>query len=443
MRVSHLVGILVAIALIVFYTLVSVFPKNVSFLPVILGLSILDGYLWFSIQNRILGLKRIPRYTLLGLYWLPLMVLISSLISGWAVPFLEWGILLRTYVPGFIVTSYFCKAVPIIFLLLSDLERFIRFSFSYFRKGTPSPYSSFIRKKWLLITGWVTGGLLFLFMIVGMAWWNYDFRIKKVDICLPELPESFDNLRIVQISDLHLGSWGAPGKLVKAVEMVNNLEPDLIFFTGDIANYTTDDVLPFESILRELKSKNGIYSILGNHDYGDYVHWDSPEEKEADLMALQYFYKRLGWKLLLNEHDFMIRGKDTIVILGVHNWGKTKRFQKLGDVGKAESGIKNQNIQFLLTHDPSSWAVLVNNKFNDIDITFSGHTHGFQFGIDLGGWKWSPAQYFYPQWAGLYYYLVPGSHPQYLYVNCGLGSLGYPGRIGILPEITLFRITND
>ena len=443
MRVSHLLGILLAIALVVFYILASVFPKNVSFLPVILGLVILDGYLWSSIQKRVMGLNKLPRYLLLGLYWLPLMVLISSMITGWSVPYLDWGIILRTYIPGIIITIYFSKSIPIIFLFFADIERGIRFTIGQFSQGTGKPVSSFLRRRWILMTGWLIGCLLFVLMVIGMIIWNYDFRIKKVDICLPELPESFDNLRIVQISDLHLGSWSAPGKLAEAVKMVNNLEPDLIFFTGDIANYTTDDVLPFESILQELKSKNGIYSILGNHDYGDYVNWNSLEEKEADHSALFNFYHRMGWKLLLNEHDFLIKGNDTIVILGVHNWGKTKRFQKLGDVGKAESGVKNAGVKFLLTHDPSSWTVLVHNKYNDIDVTFSGHSHGFQFGIDCCGWRWSPAQYFYPQWAGLYNYPVPGSHPQYLYVNCGLGSLGYPGRLGILPEITLFRITND
>jgi predicted MPP superfamily phosphohydrolase len=207
-----------------------------------------------------------------------------------------------------------------------------------------------------------------------------------------------------------------------------------------MANYTVLDVLPFEEILTHLKAPYGIFAILGNHDYGAYVKWPSEEAKEKDMKDLISFYHRLGWKLLLNEHSILRKGDDSIAILGVQNWGKAYRFQKLGDIPAAQKGVENMSVQLLLSHDPSFWDSIICHKFRNIDITFSGHTHGFQFGIECCGIRWSPAQYLYKQWGGLYEKPVPGSHPQYIYVNRGLGSLGYPGRIGILPEITVFTL---
>jgi predicted MPP superfamily phosphohydrolase len=277
-------------------------------------------------------------------------------------------------------------------------------------------------------------------MILGMVWWNYDFRVKRQEIILPELPASFEGLKIVQISDIHLGSWSCRTELSKAVDLVNSQHPDVIFFTGDMANYTTLDVLPFEDILSHLKAPYGIFAILGNHDYGAYVSWPSEEAKQQDMKDLVSFYRRLGWKLLLNEHSILRKGNDSIAILGVQNWGKAYRFQKLGDIPAAQKGVENMKVQLLLSHDPSFWDSIICHKYRNIDVTFSGHTHGFQFGIECCGIRWSPAQYLYNQWAGLYEKPVPGSHPQYIYVNRGLGSLGYPGRIGILPEITVFTL---
>jgi predicted MPP superfamily phosphohydrolase len=277
-------------------------------------------------------------------------------------------------------------------------------------------------------------------MILGMVWWNYDFRVKQQVITLPELPASFDGLKIVQISDIHTGSWLCKRELRKAIDLVNDQHPDVIFFTGDMVNYTTLDALPYEKILTHLKAPYGIFAILGNHDYGAYVNWPSDEAKEKDKKDLYAFYQRLGWTLLLNEHSVLKRGNDSIAVLGVHNWGKAYRFQKLGDIPAAQKGVENMPVQLLLSHDPSFWDTIICHKFRNIDITFSGHTHGFQFGIDCFGIHWSPAQYLYKQWGGLYEKPVRGSHPQYIYVNVGLGSIAYPGRIGILPEITVFTL---
>jgi uncharacterized protein len=440
MRKSYFFFLLFFAALVVFLVLINTFPKNASLLPGLLILMILDGYLWFSIKDKVDRFSSSLKYSLYGLYWFPLMLLASSLLTGMVVPFLAWNLFLRTYIPGVILVVYVCKAFPILFLALADLLRILAYWINSFLHGKGSAFVYFLRKKWLLVTGWLIGGFFFLLMMLGMVWWNYDFRVKRVNLVLPELPRSFDGLTIVQISDIHLGSWCSGSKLEEAVGIVNELHPDLIFFTGDMANYSTADVLPFENILSRLRPGLGVFAILGNHDYGDYVKWSSAEAKEKNLTDLFAFYDRLGWRLLLNEHFVLKSKEDSIVILGVQNWGKTRRFQKLGDVEKAQRGFDNVAVQLLLTHDPSNWEYVVKPLFRNIDISFAGHTHGFQFGIECCGIRWSPAQYLYDQWAGLYSKPVPGSHPQYLYVNRGLGSIGYPGRIGILPEITLFTL---
>jgi predicted MPP superfamily phosphohydrolase len=414
------------------------FPIYAAMLPLLLILFIIDGYVWSTIQKIVLGLKPCWKYTALIIYWLPLILLIGCIIAGSLFSFPAWNIPLRTVIPGIIFILYVFKIIPFIFTLIADILRLFRFGLVAFTQG--AHWKDVARSKWIQLTGWAAGIIFLVFMILGMVWWNYDFRVKQQVIHLPELPASFDGLKIVQISDIHLGSWVCKGQLRKAVDLVNEQHPDVIFFTGDMANYTTLDVLPFEEILTHLKAPYGVFTILGNHDYSAYVKWPSEEAKEQDMKNLALFYQRLGWKLLMNQHSILRRGNDSIAILGVQNWGKAYRFQKLGDIPAAQKGVEDMPVQLLLSHDPTFWDSIICNKFRNIDITFSGHTHGFQFGIDCCGIHWSPASLLFKQWGGLYEKPVPGSHPQYIYVNVGLGSLGYPGRIGILPEITVFTL---
>jgi len=439
MKKILLTGLVILVIGCIFLALGIAFPIYARFLPILFILLVIDGYLWFSIQKWILGFKPFWKYLVLIIYWLPEILLLSCIIAGFFVAFAEWNIALRTLIPGVIFILFVFKILPFIFLLIADMLRLFSFGIqSFIHSGTR--WQDVVRMRWLQLTGWVAGTLFLILMILGMAWWNYDFRVKQQEIILPELPASFEGLKIVQISDIHLGSWACKEELRRAVEIVNSQHPDIIFFTGDMANYTTLDVLPFEEILTHLKAPYGIFTILGNHDYGAYVKWPSEEAKEQDMKDLVSFYHRLGWKLLLNEHSILRKGDDSIAILGVQNWGKAHRFQKLGDIPAAQKGAENMSVQLLLSHDPSFWDSVICHQFRNIDITFSGHTHGFQFGIECCGIRWSPAQYLYKQWAGLYEKPVPGSHPQYIYVNRGLGSLGYPGRIGILPEITVFTL---
>jgi len=228
-----------------------------------------------------------------------------------------------------------------------------------------------------------------------------------------------------------LGSWTNENPLMELVTMVNDLKPDAIFFTGDLVNFSTREAFKYESVLKLLKAKYGIYSILGNHDYGDYVNWETPEKKAENMQQLYDFYKELDWTLLRNEHAIIKKNKQKLAVLGVENWGNNPRFPQLGDVKKASEGLDPNLIKILLSHDPSHWDKVISTEHPEIELTLSGHTHGFQFGIEIPGFRWSPAQYLYKYWAGLY-----NQNNQYLNVNRGTGFLGYPGRIGILPEIT-------
>jgi len=244
--------------------------------------------------------------------------------------------------------------------------------------------------------------------------------------------------RIVQISDIHLGSWVSKNELKEAVTIINDLKADVVFFTGDLVNYSTEEAYPFEQILKSVQSKYGVYSILGNHDYGDYKRWSSKEAKARNMEEMFDFYKHLGWKLLLNENQVIEIEGEEIAIIGVENWGSMSRFQKYGDIEKAIAGVEDKPVKLLLSHDPSHWELIISKYRTTIDVTFAGHTHGAQFGIEIPGMRWSPAQYIYNYWAGLYSLLNPITNDkQYLYVNRGIGAIGYPGRVGILPEITV------
>jgi uncharacterized protein len=263
----------------------------------------------------------------------------------------------------------------------------------------------------------------------------FDYKIHTVKVILPKLPNEFNGLKIVQISDIHSGSFISTTHIEEAIKIVLEQKADLIFFTGDLVNNEATETAPFIEILSRVKAPMGVYSVLGNHDYGDYIAWDSKAAKAKNLEDLKNIHAQLGWKLMMNEHVALKRGDAEIALLGIENWGGNLNFPKYGDMKKAHAGTENYPVKLLLSHDPSHFSMQVKHDYKDVDITFSGHTHGFQFGVEIPGFKWSPSQYVYKQWAGLY----PEGN-QYLYVNRGLGFLGYPGRVGIKPEITVMEL---
>jgi hypothetical protein len=288
---------------------------------------------------------------------------------------------------------------------------------------------AFLTKAGLIFAAIPFGSLIF-----GMTSVKFNFRIKKFNLHFNDLPDRFTGFRIVHISDLHIGSlYGHHEKIAEAVKMINSLYPDIICFTGDIVNDFAGEMNGWFEILGKMKARIGKYSILGNHDYGDYHYWSSDDEKKKNLEMIKQAHQRLGFKLLLNKSITLTRQDNSIAIVGVENWGKPP-FAQYGDLNAACKGLKKTPFKILLTHDPSHWDAEVLNK-KDIPLTLSGHTHGMQFGVNIGKIKWSPVQLKYPRWIGLY-----AEGEQLLYVNPGLGYIGYPGRVGISPEITFIEL---
>ncbi|MFC5271585.1 metallophosphoesterase [Adhaeribacter terreus] len=324
------------------------------------------------------------------------------------------------------------KLVVIFFLFLEDIWRFMQLLLQYF--SAENDHAIPRNKIWSIIA-LIMGTVPLSAFIYGIAHGAFHYKVKRVALHFPDLPVAFHGFKMVQISDLHTGSFTNEKPLKRAVKLINAQEPDVIFFTGDLVNNIADEVQPYIPVLSELKGKMGVFSVLGNHDYGDYVSWQTRSAKIENLERLKHAHARMGWHLLMNTNVKLERETDRIAILGVENWGNRAGFPKYGKLYKAHQGVEDIPFKILLSHDPSHWDGEVNTKFPDIHLTLSGHTHGMQFGIDLPFFKWSPVQYVYKQWSGLYQ-----KGPQYLYVNVGLGFLGYPGRVGFRPEITVFEL---
>jgi len=437
--------ILIIFSLVVFvllyFFLISFYPKNTGLFPMFIILYILDVYLYWVYKNNIWSGTRRRGLVISFVYWLPMLMLIAMILVSSFYPYEEWGRKFKNYYVGFVFIGYLAKLVPLFLMLLSDLIKIIRRIFIGSGRKKESKGMKIKRSEFLKTVGLVAGGLVFGTFTMGMFKWIYDFRVRKKIVQLPQLPDNFKGFRIVQLSDIHLGSWIAKNELREAVQIVNDLNPDVVFFTGDLVNYSTDEAYPFVEILEKITAKHGVYSTLGNHDYGDYKHWDSPEAKAANMQAMYDLHRQLGWHLLNNENKVLELGGQELAIIGVENWGSMKRFQKLGDLSKAIKGVEDIPVKLLLSHDPTHWQQKVLNFKYSIDLTFAGHTHGAQFGIEVPGMRWSPSQYIYKYWAGMY---EEKNHKnqeiQFLYVNRGLGAIGYPGRVGILPEITLVEL---
>jgi predicted MPP superfamily phosphohydrolase len=427
-----------------YFIIVDAFPKNATRFPFFLVFLGLDFYLWFSIRKKIIRFRPVIRYLVTILYWIPFVVFILTMLIAMLVPVYEWNTVLLTYLTGFVIMFYAAKILAIIFFFMADIYRVVHFSIRYARaKKRKEPFNRdheiISRGRFLRTLGLAGGGLLFSGMLIGVVKWAYDFKVRRVSLRLPALPESFRGLKIVQISDIHLGSWVSKEPLQEAVNLVNELDPDLVLFTGDLVNFTTREAYKFRDTLQEIRSQHGIYAILGNHDYGDYVNWPTPEAKENNMAELYRFYRDLNWNLLRNENEILQKGPDQLAIIGVENWSAFHHFKTHGNLKKAIKGTEGVPVKILMSHDPSHWEKEVSIKYPEIDVTLSGHTHGFQFGVDLKNFHWSFAQYMFKYWAGLYS-IDSGTKPQYLYVNRGLGMIGYPGRVGVLPEITLITL---
>ena len=339
------------------------------------------------------------------------------------------------YAIGFFISLFVFQILVTILLLGEDIFRIPQGIYAYFSK-MPNQVQ-FLPQRRKLISQIAIGlaAIPFASLLYGMFRGKYNFKVLSYKLEYDDLPEAFEGFKIAQISDIHSGSFDNPKKVQYGVDLVNAQDADVVFFTGDIVNNRAEEILPWIQTFKKINAKHGVYSILGNHDYGDYSPWESPEAKKKNMEDLKKAQKKMGWDLLLNESRFIEKQGQRIAILGVENWG-SGGFKKAGDLNKALSNVAAEDFKILMSHDPSHWeAEVIPHPFN-IHLTLSGHTHGMQFGIEIPGWiKWSPIKWRYKQWAGIYEKLN-----QRLNVNRGFGYLAYPGRVGIWPEVTVITL---
>lgn len=340
----------------------------------------------------------------------------------------------KSYAFGFLLTLLTFMLITVVFLFSEDIFRLIAGVYHKL-SGNTKEFSFPQRRRFLSLIGMGIAAVPFGALLFGMYKGKYNFKVLKYTMEYDDLPTAFDGYQITQISDVHSGSFDNRRKIEYAIDLVNQQKSDVLLFTGDMVNNKAEEMYPWKDLFAKLEAKDGKFSVLGNHDYGDYVDWETPEAKKANLEDLINLQKEIGFDLLLNEARFLTKGNDRIALIGVENWGKGG-FKKAGDLQKAKSTADKNDFKILMSHDPSHWEEEVIPDDYHYHLTLSGHTHGMQFGIEIPGWfKWSPVKWRYKQWAGIYEEMG-----QFINVNRGFGFLGYPGRVGIWPEITVITL---
>ena len=405
----------------------------------IVGFSILfiiiDLYIYQAIKVSINGLNSSWRKVIIIGFWALTVFSIFGLLMVNSMDFLSKDVK-RMIVVG-IVILYFSKIFGVLTLLIDDIFRAGQWVIGkiFPQKSPEIPLGNGItRSAFLSKTSLIAVALPLTTFGIGIVSGAHNYRVRRKTIHLPNLPSSFDGIRIGQLSDIHSGSFFSKRGVKKGIDLLLGENPDVVFFTGDLVNDTAGEVADYKDLFSKVKAPLGVYSTLGNHDYGDYKSWENINEKKKNLADLIQIHKEMGWDILLNENRTLRVDGEEIAIIGIENWG-AGRFSKYGDLKKAYDGTAEKPVKLLLSHDPSHWDAQVRPQFGDIDVMFAGHTHGFQFGVEIGNFRWSPSKYIYKQWADLHQ-----EGDQYLYVNRGFGFLGYPGRIGILPEITIIEL---
>ncbi|HSN62539.1 MAG TPA: metallophosphoesterase [Ferruginibacter sp.] len=346
----------------------------------------------------------------------------------------------RTYLFAIIIGLFLAKLIAMVFFLTDDLRRGIQWlagkvftsNKTVAQNAGGDAISRSVFLSWL---GIAAGGTLFSSLLYGFSN-KYNYDIKRLKLTYDNLPAAFKGLKIIHISDIHSGSLLDKKGVEAGIDKILMEKPDLILFTGDLVNDKATEMEFLKEEFARLKAPMGVYSTLGNHDYGDYVQWPVDGiSKIQNLENLKQVHADIGWKLLMNEHVVLEKNNEQIAILGIENWSAKGRFPKYGKMNEAHAGTEKYPFKILLSHDPSHWEAEVTTLYKDVDLMLSGHTHGMQFGVEIPGFKWSPVQYMYKQWAGLY-----DGGKQKLYVNRGFGFIGYPGRVGVLPEITVIEL---
>ncbi len=408
-------------------------------LIMLLGIASFDVVLYILLRRSFPALKTRPwRYFRWGYLLVSLVVLACFSFLDWV--FMDISLEGTRSIIALIITTQSVKLFAFIFVLLDNLIRlgqnlFKRLVMHKTAADLQKEKGGISRKQFLLRAALMAGSVPLLtrgFNIINLA---YDYQVRRVKVKLPNLPKAFQGIRIAQISDIHSGSFDKNSAIKGGVELLLQERPDMVFFTGDLVNRRSDEINKYFEVFKLVTAPLGVYSVLGNHDYGDYGSWPSAQAKQQNFQDMLWAHKELGWDLLRNENRMINVDGESLAVLGVENWG-IKRFSKYGKIEPAYRGTEEAATRLLLSHDPSHWEAKVLD-YPDIDITFSGHTHGFQFGVEAGNFRWSPSQYIYKQWAGLY---QKGS--QHIYVNRGYGFVGIPGRIGINPEITVVELVS-
>lgn len=407
----------------------------------LLVMLLIDLYIFIAIRSSLFAYSSQKNRTIFAVsYWGITLLSLGTLLLIPYLPNHDAGRLRRSILFTIIFALFLGKILAAVFFLMDDIRRLAQWvggklfsANNEVGEVSGADAETISRSNFLTWLGVAAGGTIFSSFLLGMSN-KYNYRIKKISLAYPHLPEGFRGFRMIQISDIHSGSFNNKAAVNKGIDMILKEQPDLIVFTGDLVNNIASEMEHYIDTFSRLKAPMGVFSTLGNHDYGDYHHWKDAAEKAANLERLKAIHAQMGWRLLLDEHLPLERNGAQIGLIGVQNISGKARFHSYGNMAKAAAGAAQYPFRILLSHDPSHWDAEVNTRYPDVDLMLSGHTHGMQFGVELPWFRWSPVQYVYKQWAGLY-----EKGGQKLYVNRGFGFIGYPGRVGILPEITVFE----
>lgn len=413
--------------------------RSTSFWWIIAAIMLaLDFYVFQAVKAVSFNASERTKLIIYYTYWIVSAITITTVILFPYIQSLNSSKFFRNYVFAIMMGLLIAKIIAIIFFLIDDGRRGILWTV---KKVIPNSVSqleinenNIPRSVFLSWMGLGIGTTLFGTLLYGFSN-KYNYQVKRVSLAFENLPKAFKGLKIVHISDIHSGSFQDTKAVDHGVDLIIKENADLILFTGDLVNDRHTEILEYIPVFNKLNAPLGIYSTLGNHDYGDYVAWDSEVAKTENLNKLKQAHKDLGWRLLMNEHVVLEKGGEKIALIGIENWGAKGRFPKYGKMNEAYPGSEQYPFKILMSHDPSHWDAQVKTEYPDIDLMLAGHTHGMQFGVELPFFKFSPVQWMYKQWAGLY-----EDGKQKLYVNRGFGFIGYPGRVGILPEITVIEL---
>tara|TARA_R110002049_G_scaffold279949_3_gene459150 strand:+ start:8318 stop:9553 length:1236 start_codon:yes stop_codon:yes gene_type:complete len=374
---------------------------------------------------------------LLGLYWLISIVVIGNFVYNFYSFSRSNGFTNEnSYAIGFLIALLVPKMVLLAIMFGEDIFRTPQALYRYVTEGNKAPRNYFpARRQFISKIALGLAAIPFASIVYGIYKGKYNYKVLKYTLYFEDLPKAFDGYKLTQISDIHSGSFDNIDKVKYAINLINEQQSDVILFTGDMVNNKAEELIPYKNVFNKLKAKDGLFSILGNHDYGDYVSWDSEAAKNQNLEDLKSLQKEIGFDLLLNESRFLEKNGERLALVGVENWG-SGGFKTAGDLHKAAADIDKNDFKILMSHDPTHWEKKVIDDDYHYHLTLSGHTHGMQFGIEIPGWfKWSPVKWRYKHWAGIYKEMG-----QYINVNRGFGYLAFPGRVGIWPEITVIEL---